>query len=266
MDQIGCRVLAVDFAQGAVRHHNQNLRRERAEAEAAQQQTVREAHKKKKQEERVKAEKLAFEKRQAEKKAKELKQAADAKEHEQKRKRKAIQNPDSGYSSKSSASPETGENNDAASSKGKKRARPNEDNAEDSTPNKKVKSSQTFKVPRVIKPKRKPAALPRAMQAGASKASSIDSKDVEMGNKPVKSTTKKTTKANAPSTQPSQTGRPRTRSNWVVGNSEDEDMEDADQDTDNESEFADFIEDDIGGRKRKSNIGAMASSRLFAGL
>jgi chemotaxis protein histidine kinase CheA len=266
MDQIGCRVLAIDFAQGAVRHHNQNLRRERAEAEAAQQQDIHEAHKKKKQGERAKAEKLAFEKRQAEKRAKELKQAADAKEHEQKRKRKESQNPDSGYSSKSSASPETGESSDTASSKGKKRARPNYDNAEDSTPNKKVKSSQTSKAPRVIKPKRKPAALPRAMQAGATKASSANSKDIEMSDKPVKSASKKTTKVDSPSTRPSQTGRPRTRSNWVVEDAEDEDMEDADQDTDNESEFADYIEDDMGGRKRKSNIGAMASSKLFAGL
>jgi hypothetical protein len=113
---------------------------------------------------------------------------------------------------------------------------------------------------------RKPAALPRAMHAGISKASSVESKNVEISDKPAKSATKKTTKVNAPSTRPSQTGRPRTRSNWAVEDSEDEDMEDADQDNDSESEFADFIEDDMGGRKCKSNIGAMASSRLFAGL
>jgi hypothetical protein len=86
VENLGCHVLAMEFAQGAVKHHNQDLRRERAEAEAAQQEAVREAHEKKKQGERAKAEKLAFERRQAEKRAKELRQAADAKEHEQKRK------------------------------------------------------------------------------------------------------------------------------------------------------------------------------------
>jgi len=92
MEVLGCRFKAADFAQGEVRLYNHEMKRQRAEAEAKQQQSVREMHKNAKRDARVKAEKLVCEKKQAENKA------AKAKEQEH-RKRKRSGNRDSGCSS-----------------------------------------------------------------------------------------------------------------------------------------------------------------------
>ncbi|KAI4917810.1 hypothetical protein J4E85_009902 [Alternaria conjuncta] len=92
MGVLGCRFRAADFAQGEVKLYNQEVKRKRAEAEAKQQQAIREMHKKAKRDARVKAEKLVWEKKQAENKA------AKAKEQEQ-RKRKRSDKIDSGCSS-----------------------------------------------------------------------------------------------------------------------------------------------------------------------
>ena len=91
MEVLGCRFRAADFAQGEVKLYNNEMKRKRAEAEA-KQQAIREMHKKAKQDARVKAEKLVWEKKQAEKKA------AKAQEQEQ-RKRKRSDNIDSGCAS-----------------------------------------------------------------------------------------------------------------------------------------------------------------------
>jgi hypothetical protein len=274
IDKLGDPIEAMEFAQGEVKHFNKELRRKRAVAQAAAQQTEREAHKKKREEERAKAEQLAFEEKEAKKKAKEAKQAAEAQQQVQKRRRKDSQNTDSDYSSKSTSSPGTGESGDAASVKGKKRARSNDNDTEDNTPRKKSKSSkssQPSKTPRVIKAKRTPTTLPRAMQASVDKASSTKDEDVEMSewndsdglvrSRPVKKTTKKTTQVNAPTIVPSQASTRRTRSTSVVEDPEDEDTEDADEDF--EDNIDTFVEDDGYEPKRKSKIDAMTGSKLF---
>ena len=293
MEMLGDPLEAVEFALGEVKQHNKEMRQERAAAAKAaaertkrerkeafklRQQAKRDAQEKKRQEEREKTVKLASKKREAEEKVKEKKHPVEAPKQE--RKRKIDQGADdSGYLSKSSSPPGTGKNDDEASLKGKKRARANDDDDEDKTPTKKAKSSKPPQPPqppvasRTIKPKRKPAALPRAMQAGANKTSSGKDKDVEMSDqvdsdvvvpaKPVKKTTKKTTRVDARNTDPPQVSKRRTRSTCVVENEEDEGMEDSDEDAEDDDAF---VVDDGYKSTRKSRPKAKEVQKFFSGM
>jgi hypothetical protein len=69
MGYLGCTLRAMDFARGAVKLYNKELKRKEAALEAAHQQASHEVNKKRKRDERVKAEKLACKKRQVEKNA-----------------------------------------------------------------------------------------------------------------------------------------------------------------------------------------------------
>ncbi|RYN47698.1 hypothetical protein AA0114_g7566 [Alternaria tenuissima] len=291
IEMLGDPLEAVEFALGEVKQHNKELRqeqaaavkaaaertkRERKEALKVQQQAKREVQEKKRQEEREKTGKLAPKKKKVEK-VKEEKHAVEAPKQERKRKRKISQGADdSGYFSKSSSPPETGKKDDEVSLKGNKRARSNDDDDEDKTPTKKAKSSKPPQSPmasRTIKPKRKPAALPRTMQAGANKTSSGKDKDVEMSDqvdsdvvipaKPVKKTTKKTARVDARNTDPPQVSKRRTRSTCVVENEEDEDMEDTDEDAEDDDAF---VVDDGYKSTRKSRPKAKEVQKFFSGM
>jgi len=289
VEMLGDPLEAVEFALGEVKQHNKEKRQERAAAAKAaaertkrerkeafklRQQAKRDAQEKKRQEEREKTVKLASKKREAEEKVKEKKHPVEAPKQE--RKRKIDQGADdSGYFSKSSSPPGTGKNDDEASLKGKKRARANDDD-EDKTPTKKAKSSKPPQPPvvsRTIKPKRKPVALPWAMQAGANKTSSGKDKDVEMSDqvdsdvvvpaKPVKKTTKKTARVDPRNTDPPQVSKRRTHSTCVVENEEDEDMEDTDEDAEDDDAF---VVDDGYKSTRKSRPKAKEVQKFFSGM
>ncbi|KAL1799812.1 hypothetical protein ACET3X_000154 [Alternaria dauci] len=277
MGMFGDHFEALEFALGEVKQHNKELRQDRAAAAAkaatekrereqeetrkAQQQAAREARNKKRQEERAKTVELASKKKEAEENVKEKKHAVEAPKQEQKRKRKISHDTnDSGYFSKPASPPETGETNNKASPKGKKRARSNDDDNEDRMPTKKAKSSkppQRPLAPRAIKRKRKsaPVALPRAIQAGTNKTASAKDKDVEMSDddqsdivapaKPVKKTTEKTMRIETHDTVPVDVVKRRTRSTYVLkeedkgleDEDEDEDMEDTDDAAEDEDAF-----------------------------
>jgi hypothetical protein len=255
MQKLGDPIEAVEFARGEVKQHNKELRqqrvaakakaerteRERAEAHAAAQQAEREARETKRQEERVKAKQLALERRNAEKKAQEMKQAAEAQKQEQTRKRSDSQNNDSGYSSKYTTSPGSDQSSGMASAKGKKRVRSNDDDVEDKAPDKKAKSSkplQSSKAPRPVKP--------------------------------VKKTTKETTRVDAPTVVPLQASTRQTRRILIVEDSVNESMEDTREgsDEDTEDDEDDFVVDDgyESKPKRKSKLSARDKKRLFAGF
>ncbi|RYN84707.1 hypothetical protein AA0117_g1609 [Alternaria alternata] len=296
MEMLGDPLEAVEFTLGEVKQHNKEMRQERAAAAKAaaertkrerrealkvQQQAKREVQEKKRQEEREKTGKLAPKRKKVEEKVKEEKHTVEAPKQERKRKRKISQGADdSGYFSKSSSPPETGKKDDEASLKGNKRARSNDnDDDEDKTPTKKAKSSKPPQPPQppvtscTIKPKRKPAALPRAMQAGANKTSSGKDKDVEMSDqvdsdvvvpaKPVKKTTKKTARVDARNTDPPQVSKRRTRSTCVVEDEEDEGMEDSDEDAEDDDAF---VVDDGYKSTRKSRPKAKEVQKFFSGM
>lgn len=111
------------------------------------------------------------------------------------------------------------------------------------------------------------------MQAGANKTSSGKDKDVEMSDqvdsdvvvpaKPVKKTTKKTTRVDARNTDPPQVSKRRTRSTCVVKNEEDEDMEDTDEDAEDDDAF---VVDDGYKSTRKSRPKAKEVQKFFSGM
>ncbi|RYO67417.1 hypothetical protein AA0113_g4578 [Alternaria arborescens] len=297
MEMLGDPLEAVEFALGEVKQHNKEMRQERAAAAAkaaaertkrerkealkVQQQAKHKVQEKKRQDEREKTGKLAPKKKEVEEKVKEEKHAVEAPKQERKRKRKISQGADdSGYFSKSSSPPETGKKDDEASLKGNKRVHSTDnDDDEDKTPTKKAKSSKPPQPPqppvasRTIKPKRKPAALPRAMQAGANRTSSGKDKDVEMSDqvdsdvvvpaKRVEKTTKKTARVDARNTDLPQVSKRRTRSTRVVGNEEDKDMEDTDEDAEDDDAF---VVDDGYKSTRKSRPKAKEVQKFFSGM
>jgi hypothetical protein len=83
---------------------------------------------------------------------------------------------------------------------------------------------------------------------------------------PPKTAIKKGARKKKPRKKPPQAPKRRTRSASTVEESEDEKMEDADQVFEEELDDNDFIVEDIDYRPKRSKVGAMARTKLFAGM
>lgn len=172
---------------------------------------------------------------------------------------------------------------DGTLAKDVKRSRPSEEE-EEAMPRKKNKlcsSKDATKVnlpmvknvkrSRIAKTDPPPTALPRAMQARVNKKPSIEKKDTKTTDenkpaitKPAKGVALKAAQKKVSSPKPSYARRV-TRSTYKEP--EEEKMEDTDEESEEETDEDDFVvEDPAYTSKRKSKVGAMARSNLFAGM
>ena len=282
MSKLGNHVEAIEFAQGEVAYHNQGLRQQRAAAEAAREQATRESHKKQ-QETRAKTEQIAPGKVEEQAKGKKRAHQSDEDEEAKANKKKK---PSSSRVTTEVITPMV---RDDMPVKKVKRARPS-DGQEEAEPRKKKKSSSTkdtakasapivkdgmpvkkAKRAQIAKANPPPTALPRAMQARTDKKSSAEKKYVKMTDKkesafanPVKGVAVKVTRKKASTPEPAYSRR-LTRSTYKE--SEDKRMENVDEESEEDTDEGDFIEDDLAHKpKRKSEVGAMVRSNLFAGM
>ncbi|KNG49530.1 hypothetical protein DDE82_004879 [Stemphylium lycopersici] len=183
------------------------------------------------------------------------------------------------------APPLSGDDTGMEQPKGKKRARQEDEEAKNpiekkskttslgeedaGRSRKKAKASSPSRTLPGGKPQRKPVALPRAMQASANKEPSTKSTDVEMSDaddsvdaQPRRAAIKQ----GARRKKPPQAIQRRTRSTSTIEEPEDEEIEDADQLSEEGFDDYNFIVEDIDYRPKRSKVGAMARTKLFAGI